>query len=212
MIESTPLPSDPKAGNQHWTVVTEPSLEPISVDEVKTFGRIDGSSEDTLLEGFITAVRKAAEEYLGRALVTRPMKLHLDYWPGMEVELPRPPLYSITKVVTITEDDVETTYDSDSYFTVNTAIPGKIVIKNGSTPPINTNRYVSGYAVEYYAGYNDPALDPAVDADTIRATIPAPIREAMKLWVMQVYENRELSPDPPPEAKVILSMYRVWNY
>ena len=209
MIESTPLPSDPKAGNPQWTVVTEPSLEPISVDEVKTFGRIDGSSEDTLLEGFITAVRKATEDYLGRSLVTRPMKVYLDYWPGTEVELPRPPLYSITKVVIIDEDDTETEYDSDSYFTVNVAIPGKIVIKNGATHPVNTDRYTAGYAIEYYAGYNDPA---ETDEDVIRATIPAPIREAMKLWVMQVYENRELSPEPPPEAKVILSMFRVWHY
>lgn len=212
MILTPTTPDGPKEGGQQWVIVTGPSLEPITLDELKEFGRIDGTSEDTFLTGLITSIREATENYLGRSLVSRTMKLYLDYWPGMIVELPRPPLYSVQEINLLDEDDTETAYDSDNYFVVKDAIPGKVVIKNGCTPPFNTNRYTAGYVVEYTAGYSDPDLDPDTEYDDIRASIPSAIRDAMKLWCMQVYEMREMRPEPPPEAKVMLSMFRVWNY
>jgi uncharacterized phiE125 gp8 family phage protein len=195
------LPGNPTDGNRQFSVITSPSVEPISLTELKTFGRIDGTDEDTLITGFIEAARLACENYLGRALIKQKIRVYLDYWPGMEIELPRPPLVSVEGVYTVDEDDVLTLYENTNYFVVDTLDPAKLVIKNGCTPPSNTDRYTAGYLIDFWAGYGDASTD-----------VPALIKEGMKLWVMQIYEQRTLTPDPPPDARCLLEQYRLIRY
>lgn len=194
IIPSNP---DPKA-NRYWKVTTEPVVEPLTVEEVKQFGRIDGVSEDTLITGFIRSARVACENYLRRALITQTIKVRYDWWPGERVELPRPPLISVTKVETLTEEDVSSTYSSDNYYVISEVIPGELVLKFGVTPPENTNRYRGGFRIEYIAGYGTDAGD-----------VPQAIKDGLKLWVMDIYENRVVSDEPPPEARSYLDIFRV---
>lgn len=200
-IIDTSLPCNPTDGNRQFAVITAPTIEPVTATELKLFGRIDGTDEDTLIEGFITAARNACEGYLARALIKQKIRLYLDYWPGMEIELPRPPLISVEGVYTVDEDDVLTTYDSTNYYVIDNLDPAKLVIKNGSTPPSNTDRYTAGYWVDFWSGYGTAATD-----------VPALIKEALKLWTMQIYEQRTLTPDPPPDARVLLEQYRLIRY
>jgi uncharacterized phiE125 gp8 family phage protein len=188
-----------KNGNRYWKVITEPTVEPITVDELKFFSRIDTTAEDTLLQGFIKAARRATESYLGRALNTQTIKMVMDFWPDYSVDLPAPPLISIDKVATVDEDDVETTYSSSNYYVVTESIPGKIVLKQSVTAPINTDRDYSGYLIQFQAGYGDSATD-----------VPQPIREGIKVWAASVYATRTFDPkNPPPEARAFLDLFRV---
>jgi len=109
------LPSD---GNWIYSVEVEPTEEPVTVDELKEFARIDYDDEDTLLEEFLKAVRQAAEEYTGRKFIEQTIILQMDYWPGRTIELPVCPVISITKVGTLDEDEVETEYSSAYYYLV----------------------------------------------------------------------------------------------
>jgi len=193
----TQRPVDPK-GNRQYKVITEPLIEPITVSDLKVFARIDTTAEDTLLAGFITAARQACEMYLGRVLISQTIRMTMDYWPSKKIELPFPPLISITSVETIDESDVATTYSSDNYYVVTEAIPGELVVKQGVSVPSNTVRDVAGYRIEYVAGYGLTA-----------AEVPSQIREALKLWATSIYENRSLTPEPPPEARTLLDLYRV---
>jgi len=185
--------------NRSWIVITPPEYEPITVDELKLFARIDGTEEDALLEGFITGVREAAELYLGRALMTQTLHMVMDSWPesGM-IELPQPPLLSISKVAIRDELGAETIYSASNYYVVTESIPGQLVIRNGSTPPSNTARFNSGYLIEFAAGYGDDASD-----------VPQVIKEGLKVWATYVYEQRNLTPEPPPEARSLLNMFKV---
>lgn len=200
-IIATTLPSNPTDGNRQFAVITAPTIEPVTATELKLFGRIDGTDEDTLIEGFISAARNACEGYLARALIKQKIRVYLDYWPGMEIELPRPPLISVEGVYTVDEDDALTTYDSTNYYIIDNLDPAKLVIRNGSTPPSNTDRYTSGYIIDFWAGYGTASTD-----------VPALIREALKLWTMQIYEQRNLTLEPPPEARVLLEQYRLIRY
>ena len=182
----------------YFAVMGAPAIEPISLEELKLFGRIDGTDEDALILGFIEAARQACENYLGRALIEHSITLQMDEWPDIVVELPRPPLISITAVETLTEDNVATVYDSTNYYIVTTGSPGLLIIKNGATPPENSSRYYRGYQIRYKAGYGSS-----------RADVPRVIREALKLWTMDIYENRVVSEVPPPEAINLLMPYRM---
>lgn len=191
----------PKHGNRAWRVSTAPLVEPVTLDELRTFARIDDDEgvEDTLLEGFIQAARTATESYLGRALIEQTIDMKMDWWPGIVVELPQPPLISITKVATLNEADVETEYDSDNYYVITEAMPGKLVLKQSVTAPTNTARDYGGYLVRYKAGYGPDPPD-----------VPGPIREGIKLWASVIQATRVLdSKNPPPEARVLLDLYRM---
>jgi len=189
----------PKDGNRVYEVETQPAIEPVTLGELKTFARIKYTAEDTLLEGFITTARIAAEEYTGRAFISQTIKMLMDFWPGTVVDLPKPPLISITKVATLDEDDEETEYDSDNYYAVTTSTPGKSVLKRSVSEPTNTERDYAGFLVRYKAGYGDTGQD-----------VPGPIKEGVKVWASIIQATRTIDPkNPPPEAKIFLDLYRL---
>jgi len=195
MIIPKPLPAH---GNRAWSVTTEPTTEPITVAELKTFARIDGTDEDTYLTSLITAIRQASENYLGRALISQTITLSMDWWPGESIELPRPPLISVTSIGTLDEDDTETTYSSDNYYLDTRSEPGLIVVKSGSSLPAFVTRRHGAYKIVYVAGYGILATD-----------VPQPIREAIKFWCTWIYENRVPITDPPDTAMLTLNPYRM---
>lgn len=186
--------------NKSWYVKTEPATEPITVDELKTFARIDGDDEDTLLAEIITSVRKNIELYLGRSLIEQTFTLTMNYWPSMVVELPMAPLRSIVQVYTIDENGVETEYDSSSYYAITSTTPGRLVLKSNSSFPVNDTRDYSGYAIEYKAGYG-----------TLTTDVPSSILNALKMWATIVYETRAVVTTPPDNIKFELDLFKVIN-
>jgi uncharacterized phiE125 gp8 family phage protein len=188
-------PTDPR---QNWKVTTAPAVEPFKIDDLKLFGRISGVEDDELLKAFIVSARDATERYLGRALIQQTITMLMDVWPGIRVALPMPPLISITSVSTIDEDDTKTTYSSDNYYAVTGTLPGQLVLKNGVTPPINTDRFTAGYEIIYKAGYGTASTD-----------VPSAIIDGIKLWAMELYEGRTLSAEPPEVVRGLLMPYKV---
>jgi len=184
-------------GNARWKVTTAPSVEPVTVPELKLFARIDHDDEDTILDNFIKAAREATEIYLRKALITQTITLYLDEWHSSSLELPRPPLLSVTSISLLDESGTETTYSSDNYYIDTSEDFGRIIIKQNATPPYNSDRYHAGYKIVYTAGYGQAASD-----------VPESIRQCIMLWATSIYENRAFTKDPPPEAVEMLSRYR----
>jgi uncharacterized phiE125 gp8 family phage protein len=195
MIIDKPLDSK---GERRLYLVTAPTTEPVTLAEVKAFARIDGTTEDTLITGFITGVRGQMESYLRRALIEQTWAVQMDHWPDSPIELPMPPLISITSVVTIDEDDTETTYASTNYFVHTSSEPGELILRDDVTAPNNTDRYFGGYKITYKAGYGTAASD-----------VPQMIRDGIKLWVTEFYENRITTAEPPMSVKKLVQSYRM---
>ena len=190
----------PAHANRVWAVTSEPEIEPITVQEVKDFAKLEyeDTAEDTILEGFITAVRIAAEKYLGMAFIEQTIQMKMDYWPDAVVLLPRPPLISVTKICTLDEDDTETEYSSDNYYIITEGQPGKVILKKDVIAPTNTDRNYGGFLVEFKAGYGADASD-----------VPGLIKNGLKAWTAIVQATRVLdSKNPPPEAKIFFDIYR----
>jgi len=184
--------------NLTWKVSTAPNIEPITNDDVKLYARIDGSSEDNLIDGFIKAVRGAAEKYLGRALINQTITASMDSWPESPIDLPRPPLVAITEVRTLDESGTSTVYSSDNYYVRTNPEPGQLVIKFDKTNPCNTDRYFGGYEIEFIAGYGAAVTD-----------VPEAIKLGMIMWVADIYENRVPISEPPGIVQTIMSPYRI---
>ena len=102
-----------------WTVTTPPAIEPVTLQELKTYARYDGAYEDEELLGFITAARMEAEAYVGRSFITQTITAICEV-PGAKVaapmsqivvpgksyiKLPRPNVLTIT---TVKAEDADT--------------------------------------------------------------------------------------------------------
>lgn len=188
--------TDRKSGRK-IVIATDSTVEPVTVSELKFWARIDGDYEDTVLEGIIKTARKKVEDYLNRSLIEKTIELHLDNWEYNNYELPLSPVLSIDSVVTIDEDDTETTYSSDNYYLAK-GDPARIVIKEDSTNPLNTDREIGGYKITYTAGYGTSADD-----------VPQGIKDGLLLWATYIYENRDPNPEPTEVVKNILQNFMI---
>lgn len=96
--------------------ITAPATEPITSAEVKAAARIDHAEFDTQIAIVIPAVRRMAEQILGRRLVTQTVELVLDAFPSVEIDLQLPDVQAISSVKYIADDTgTETTLASTEY-------------------------------------------------------------------------------------------------
>jgi len=186
---------------------TPPSLEPLTLDEVKTFLRVDLTTDDALITALITAARMFCEANTGRSLITRSYSLFMDRWPearrshrfmpGAEdrpyrlpiafvtgaVELPYPPLLSVVQINVYAADNSVTVYDSGSYFVDTAGVPGRVVLTQGAVPPL-PGRIANGIEIQFTAGYG-----------AAEDNVPALLRQGMLQVIAHLYEHRGDSPD-----------------
>jgi len=228
MYEQFPDPSfndrliNPQELPWTWTfrVKTPATAACVSLDDVKMFGRLDSMDEDGLIELFVTAATQAAEEYMGRAIMQQTIVMSMDFFPGIvallpsflatsaaPVPLPRLPLVAVTAMRTLYEDGttLENWDLANAYWMAGD--DGRLVIRKGSVPPINVERYRSGFEVEYIAGYGASGATTAAQ----RAAVPAPIKMGIMLWANTMYSARGRADagDPPPDAKPLFNPYKV---
>jgi uncharacterized phiE125 gp8 family phage protein len=161
-------------------LITAPAAEPVTLAEAKTHLRVDHDAEDEEIESLITDARQDLEQGTWRALMTQTWELSLPGWPeDGRIELPYPPLQSVTWVKYTDDEGVTTTVDSSLYVVDTYAEPGVVMPKAGESWPSFSPAAANPIVVRYVAGYGD-----AED-------VPSLLKRAMKLLIGHWYENRE---------------------
>lgn len=116
------------------SVVTHPTEEPVSIQEVKDNSRIDGTDHDEWIAEAIIEARELCEVYCKRRLVTTSLRLSLDHFPAGPFYVPSPPLQSVTSLKYYDTSGVQHTLTANTDYTVDTYTePGRI------TPAYGTN-------------------------------------------------------------------------
>lgn len=162
-------------------LITGPSVEPISLNEVKAQLRIDGSADDTLLTSYIAAARAYVESTTGLALNTQTWEMTLHDWPygSNPIVLPKQPVQSITTITYADQANQTQTLASSVYEIDVTRTPAFITLtENSDWPDIYDKQ--AAITIRFVAGYGATA-----------ASVPEPIRQAMLLLVGHWYANRE---------------------
>jgi len=177
---------------------TDPAVEPVLFADIHPDHlRLTGEHERGYVESLISMAREEAEAYMHRALIEQSWTLTLDVWPGgsrdwwdeihrptdtpsnLYLELPYPPLISVTSIDTYDTADVVTPITVADYFVTDTnSEPGRLVLRSGQTWPIDTRRGAR-IKVIYKAGYG-----------LAGANVPVGIRHGIKLHVAWMYEHR----------------------
>lgn len=196
-----------------YTLVTAPATEPVSLDELKLFLKIDGTAEDDVLSILIASARRQAEEYTKRAFITQTWALTMDGFGELdinvralgyncpppcfadgsrEIRLSRQPIQSVSNIKTTDTSNTQTTVDSAIY-TLDTS-GGNILLNDGESWPTELRDFAS-VRIEFVAGYG------ATD-------VPEPIRQAILQYAATMYENRKCS-DMPEGVKTLLDPFRL---
>ena len=147
-----------------WTLTTAPTTEPLTTDEAKAQIRSVQSLEDTLVDAYVKAARQAAEDYLGRGLITQTWTLALSDFVNV-IPLPMAaPLASVTSVKYYDVNDTQQTLSNTVYEVDTKARPGRIALKVGQTwPALNSLRRVNRIEIAYVVGYTSgSAMPPAI--------------------------------------------------
>jgi uncharacterized phiE125 gp8 family phage protein len=163
-----------------WSLVTAPTLEPITLAEAKAQARITDDNSNNLLNSYIRTAREAAEEWMGRGLLTQTWKFTLD-WFVNEIPLPMAwPLQSITSVKYYDEDGTQQTLATSYYDADTVSRPGQVVLKpSQSWPSVQSERRNGRVEVIYVVGY------------TAASAVPDLIKQGIRLYVTYLDLDRD---------------------
>jgi len=195
-------------------VDTGPTQEPVTLQEVKEYLRVDDATDERVVRPFIESARRFCEEHTGRALMSQTLILYLDafedrfgpLWEGVRtgpylnyyknyVVLPRSPVTSVTHIKTYDDADVATTYDSSKYYLDSAREPSRVVLRTGETFP-TALRVANAIEVKYVTGY------------TSQYNIPEPIKLGIMQHIAFLYEHRgDMYNASQPYPPMLRSLY-----
>ena len=180
-------------------LITAPATEPLSLQEAKSWLRVDATDEDMLIQSLIVSARLAVEAATRRLLITQQWRLLLDGWPE-ELTLPLP-LAPVRQVVRITIADAaggSVTAQASQYRLDGSLDCARLVF----TAPLPTPGVsVSGITIDVTVGYGEAAA------------VPEPLRLAMRHLIALWFANRgdgDVGKGVlPPAVQALLAPYRI---
>jgi uncharacterized phiE125 gp8 family phage protein len=162
-------------------LVTGPTVEPVSLEEAKLHLRVDVTDDDNRIRELIRTARADVETMCLHALITQTWDLFMDEFPGDDqIELPLPPLQSVTGVYYTPEGASEATFAATNYTVDTYNVPGKMVLKSTASWPADTLEVVNGVRIRFVCGFG--ADGSYVDPRAV---------QAMMLLIGHYYEHRE---------------------
>lgn len=160
------------------TLVSSPGSEPVSLAEAKSHLDQDHAADDVLITDLIEAARRYAEKRTWRAFVTQTWDFFWDRFPVGNgcIELPLPPLQTVTHVKYRDPDGVLQTLDASNYNVLAAEEPGLVEPAYNTTWP-TTRDQKHAVTVRAVVGYGD-----ATD-------VPTNYRQGMLLLIRHWYDN-----------------------
>jgi uncharacterized phiE125 gp8 family phage protein len=162
-------------------LITAPSTNPVDSATVKAHLRVIGSSEDSLIDlytGAATSALDGPNGLLGRALVTQTWEYSLDSFPSEAIQIPLPPLQSVTSIKYIDTAGAEQTLLNTRYTVDTSGDPGWVIVDADGWP--DTFDTANAVVIRFVCGYG------------VATAVPAPIRAAILLHAGDLFENRQI--------------------
>lgn len=210
--------------------VTAPAVLPIELSLLKLHLRITHSAEDELLTWLINSATDVVEQYLSRKLISRNVRMWMDFLPGTGNEysmygagsaqvpiryanvgmfrwfdLFGTPVTAFASLKFITMDGTTQTFDPSLYITdmVDPDMPARIVLQRGAVWPVDL-RVAHALFCDYTLGYGATA-----------ASVPYSLRQGVLLIAAAMWSNRGDNAEPQgdvlqlPQIRAVLDPYRV---
>lgn len=180
-------------------LLVPPAAEPLTLAEAKLYLRVDHDDDDALIGGLVGAARKLVETATRRALLAQTWRLTRDTWPaGGRIKVLPAPLCAVAAARVYDADGVPQAVDPSVFALDTAAAPGVIAFAPSAVPTPGLR--VAGIALDVAVGYGAAA-----------AAVPAPLVQAVRLWLAHFYEHRgvEAGTGPPAVIAALVAPYRV---
>ena len=158
------------------SLITPPTAEPITLSEARAQCSVDGTIHDAMLATYILAARQWAEAYTHKTLMTQTWDYTIDYcWPVVwaggywshAIELPLPPLQSVTSINYIDENGATQLLASNQYVVIKDKPAGLIVRAYGVSWPA-VRHQVAAITVRMVCGFG---TNPGDTPDDVRTSM-----------------------------------------
>ncbi|WP_138379139.1 head-tail connector protein [Luteithermobacter gelatinilyticus] len=159
-------------------MITPPVGEPVTLDDVKRFLKIDTTADDTLLLVLIAAARETCENYTGRKLLGQSWQWTLNSWGDGEVILPSAPVLTI-EAVDIYSAGGFTALDPAAYQLDTTFYRPRLLAVNGARLP-DPDIERGGIRITFRAGYGETA-----------DKVPVSLTQGILHWIAATFEAQE---------------------
>ncbi len=165
------------------SLVTAPTIEPVTFEEAQSHLRLTDATDAPYVNALITTAREYCENYTRRAFISQTWDLKFDGgFPDGDIELPMPPVSSITSITYVDTAGATQTWAAANYTTDlpagPRAMPARIAPAYGVSYP-STRDQNNAVTVRFVCGYGA----------TI-STVPFGLKAAMLLLIGHWYENR----------------------
>ena len=185
-------------------LLVPPASEPLSLAEAKNFLRVEHNADDALIGALIAAARGAVEAATRRVCITQTWRIALDRWPKPEcnksarVVSPVNPLRALIEARVLAADGGATVLDPDAFTLDTVSTPGMIAFERANVP--EPGRALAGIELDVSAGYGESA-----------ASVPEPLRQAIRLLLARAYEHRDRVEGDvlPADVARLIAPYRI---
>lgn len=193
--------------------VTAPTTRPVSVQDVKNWGKIDTDADDALIQRFCLdpaiAYLDGRDGVSGLALEQQTWDLKLDAFPcgAGAIRVPLPPLISVTSISYVDEAGNSQTLSASRYRVDTASRPGRIEIAYGDSWP-SARSVVGAVAVRFVCGH---AL---AEGSPTESGVPDNVKMAVIALALHYYENRARIADArqsqvPRHVEAMIDAFRV---
>lgn len=201
--------------NGSLKLITAPTVEPMSLANVKAFLKVEHTDDDNLINELIRTVRKQAERFTKRHFMTQTWDwIFSDMIPQDPFEIPGVPLQSITGIFfTNATTEVEgSAIDTTKYLVEanSTDVPGRVILKAGQQWGNESVRDVLGTRIRFVSGYGATVQNGAA-----AGSCPDEITLALYRAIAVHYEHRDdlvvgsIVAELPETSKSLLRPFRI---
>lgn len=167
-------------------LITAPTVDPLSLSEIKDHLLITTSDYDTKLAMYADAARDDFERLTNRTLFQTTWELRLDCTPGGPIHFPRgAPLIDVVSFKYLDSEGVENTWDP-SLYVVEAAGEmelGRLAPAHGESYPTFEPYPLSPIRIQYRAGIAN-SLSP-------QGEVSGAVKECILLMIGEMYEHLE---------------------
>ena len=190
------------------TLVTAPSVEPVSLASAKTHLRVECNDEDDLIGEYIAAARQWCEDFCERAFITQYRETSYDEFPsdGSPIPLLCPRVATVESVKYDDADDDEQTLSAATYNVSAARDQAWLSLVQGETWP-TTGTTPAPVRITTKCGYGPAASD-----------VPPAIKAAVRLMTEHMYRSRgpvvigTISSELALSVESLLTPYKVMRY
>lgn len=169
------------------TVTTAPTVEPVTLAEVKSFLRVYHALDDSTLTYMIAAAVRNAEAHMQRKVIDQTLATKFESFPDDErIVLPWNGVSSITSIAYTDASGNAGTVSSDDYSLVSGAFRTEIALGYGKIWPTAVLQNVEyPVVVTYQAGWLPTSDSPADE----RGNVPSDVKTAIMIMVELLYDR-----------------------